>query len=271
VAISEFPLGRMTRLEAMLINVTIPAFNEEAQLAGNVAALHRFLSTHLSHQFEIVIADNASTDRTLEVATRIAREHEHVHVVHLDQKGRGRAVKRVWEQSMAGVLSYMDVDLSTDISAFPTLIDSLIVHGFDLAIGSRLLRPELTSRGWKRELISRCYNWIVKASFQTQFSDAQCGFKAITGAAAKALLPCVLDHGWFFDTELLVLAEKLGYRIFDLPVCWADDPDSRVNLLKTAVDDLKGIIRIKRNIAAGKYLGATKYVNSSVQSASRRG
>ena len=164
-----------------------------------------------------------------------------------------RAVKKAWSESKADILSYMDCDLSTDLAAFPPLVEALISCGFDVAIGSRLLKPCLTTRGFKREFISRGYNRLMKLFFQAQFSDAQCGFKAITKEAASALLPLVEDNEWFMDSELLILAEKLGYRIFDLPVHWVDDSDSRVKIWRTALSDLRGLARLKRNFMMGKY------------------
>jgi glycosyltransferase involved in cell wall biosynthesis len=245
-----------------LINITVPVLNEAGQLAASIGTLHRFLSEHCRFEFEIVVADNGSTDGTLSIARDLAGKCPSVRVLRLEEKGRGRALKRAWRESRAEICSYMDVDLSTDLHAFPSLVESLIGGGFDLAIGSRLLKPALTTRGIKRELISRCYNLLVKAAFRTRFSDAQCGFKAITRPAAQTLLPLVEDNGWFLDTELLVLAEKLGYRIFDLPVQWNDDPDSRVKIARTAWEDLKGIVRVRRNLWRGEYAGAGKEKNS---------
>ncbi|MEX2088422.1 MAG: glycosyltransferase, partial [Bacteroidota bacterium] len=172
---------------------------------------------------------------------------------HLDQKGRGRALKKVWSESRADILSYMDVDLSSNLYAFPPLVEALISGGFDIGIGSRLLKASTTRRSLKREVVSRTYNLLVKAFFFTKFSDAQCGFKAITKEAAGRLLPNVEDTGWFFDTELLVIAEKSGYRIFDLPVSWVEDLDSRVKIVRTAMDDIQGLIRVRRGFARGKY------------------
>ncbi len=235
------------------VNVTIPVYNEEVRLAASLPKLHRFLGEHCRYPFEVVVADNASTDRTLEVARSFAATHQAVSVMHLEEKGRGRAVKHSWSVSRADILSYMDVDLATDLAAFPPLIEALLGGGHDIAVGSRRLKPSLTTRGLKREIISRCYMLLVKTLFQTKFSDAQCGFKAITRSAATALLPLVEDNGWFMDTEVLILAEKLGYRIFDLPVRWVDDPDSRVRIWSTAIGDLKGLIRVRRNLAAGKF------------------
>ncbi|MBI1178880.1 glycosyltransferase [bacterium] len=244
----------------MLINVTIPVFNEEARLVRSLPRLHCFLTEHCRFKFEIVIADNASTDGTPRIASELCEKYTQVSVVRLELKGRGRAVKRVWTESAADILSYMDVDLATDLSAFPPLVESLAGGGFDLAIGSRLLKPSLTKRRLKRELISRGYVRLIRLMFRTHFSDAQCGFKAITRKAAVELLPFVEDDAWFMDTELLILAEKLGYRIFDFPVRWVDDPDSRVQIWNTALGDIKGLIRLRMSLARGKLESCRSHV-----------
>ncbi|MBX3747937.1 MAG: glycosyltransferase family 2 protein [Verrucomicrobiae bacterium] len=238
-----------TNTDAIRVNVTVPVFNEERRLSRNGPRLLTFLRDHCRFDFELVIASNASTDATIEVAQALAATDERVRVVHLERKGRGRALKAVWTGSRAGILSYMDVDLSTDLAAFPPLVESLIGGGFDLAAGSRLLKPSLTSRGWKREMLSRSYNRLVRMLFRTGFSDAQCGFKALTRTAATELIPRVEDDGWFLDTELLILAERFGYRIFDLPVRWVDDTDTRVRIWSTAIADVRGLIRLRRSLA----------------------
>jgi len=234
-----------------MINITIPVYNEEAQLVDSVRRVAAFLALHQPGPVEIVIADNASTDQTLRLASKLAEEHPQVRVVHLDQKGRGRALRRVWMESTAAILSYMDVDLSTDLAFFPALIEPLIAGRSDLSVGSRLRKESQTRRGLKREFLSRGYNWLVKAALHTRFSDAQCGFKpkAITRRAALDLLPQVEDEAWFFDTELLALAEWRGYRLFNLPVRWTDDPDSRVRICRTAWEDIKGLIHLRRRFA----------------------
>ncbi|MBI2620375.1 MAG: glycosyltransferase family 2 protein [Ignavibacteriales bacterium] len=237
----------------MLVNVTIPVYNEAKALPSSISTLHGFLQKHGRFDWEIVIANNASTDHTLEVAHELAKNYSGVRVVHLDQKGRGRALTKAWSESQADILSYMDVDLSSNLYAFPPLIEALLGGGFEIAIGSRLLKASTTRRSFRREVISRSYNLLVKAFFLTKFSDAQCGFKAITRRAAQDLLPKTEDTGWFFDTELLVIGEKLGYRIFDLPVSWIEDLDSRVKIVRTAIDDIKGLIRVWRNFRKGVY------------------
>jgi glycosyltransferase involved in cell wall biosynthesis len=233
----------------MRINITIPVYNEEAQLAASIEKLVVFCSQHVEWPFEVVIADNASTDSTFRIARELSDRHQDVRAVHLDRKGRGRAVKHVWLSSDADILCYMDVDLSTDLEAFPALVGALVENRYELATGSRLLPGSKTTRSLRREVISRAYNFLVKGIVGASFSDAQCGFKAITRQAAMDLLPLVEDTGWFMDTELLVLAEKRGHRILDLPVRWVEDPDSRVKILSTALHDLRGLIRLRRRLA----------------------
>ena len=198
------------------------------------------------------MADNASTDGTLEVATRLRDELDGVRVVHLDTKGRGRALSTVWAASDAPVLAYMDVDLSTDLNALLPLVAPLISGHSDVAIGSRLTRSSRVVRGPKREVVSRCYNLVLRGALAAKFSDAQCGFKAIRSDVALRLLPLVEDTGWFFDTELLVLAERSGLRIHEVPVDWVDDPDSAVDIMATAIADLKGVVRVARALASGR-------------------
>ncbi len=230
----------------------MPVYNEQAALSDSVHRLHRYLAHTLPYQVRITIADNASTDATPRIAAELAEELDGVRVVRLEQKGRGRALNAVWSNSDAPVLAYMDVDLSTDLAALAPLVAPLISGHSDLAIGTRLARSSRVVRGPKREVISRCYNMILKTTMAAKFSDAQCGFKAIRADVARRLLPLVADTGWFFDTELLVLAERAGLRIHEVPVDWVDDPDSRVDIVATATADLKGIARMRKGFALGR-------------------
>jgi putative flippase GtrA len=234
-----------------VLDVVIPVYNEETDLEPCIRRLHGHLDAHFPYPFRITVADNASTDNTLRVAERLAREFAEVSVKHLDEKGRGRALRAVWSTSDAPVLAYMDVDLSTDLAALSPLVAPLISGHSDLAIGSRLARGARVVRGPKREFISRCYNLILRGTLAARFSDAQCGFKAIRADVAQRLLPHVEDTGWFFDTELLVLAQRAGLRIHEVPVDWVDDPDSSVHLIATAKEDLKGILRLSKATATG--------------------
>ena len=242
--------------EAPLLDVVIPVHDEEAALADTVHRVTRYLE-RLPWSWQVTIADNASTDATPIIARRLARELPGVRVVTMAEKGRGRALKRVWSESTAEVLVYMDVDLSTDLNALLPLVAPLLSGHSDLAIGSRLTRGASVVRGPKRELVSRGYNVLLRSTLRARFTDAQCGFKAIRRPVAQALLPLVEDDTWFFDTELLVLAERSGLRIHEVPVDWVDDPDSRVDVLRTALDDLRGIRRLGWSLLTGRLPLAT--------------
>jgi putative flippase GtrA len=235
-----------------VLDVVIPVHNEEADLEPCLRRLHAHLSDHLPYPFRITVAENASTDGTVAVARRVAAELPGIQVLVLKEPGRGRALRTAWLGSDAPVLVYMDVDLSTDLAALLPLVAPLISGHSDLAIGTRLSRSSRVVRGPKREFISRSYNLILRGALATSLSDAQCGFKAIRADVAARLLPLVTDNGWFFDTELLVLAERAGLRIHEIPVDWIDDPDSRVDIVKTAKADLAGIARMLRAFATGR-------------------
>ncbi|GAA3398374.1 bifunctional glycosyltransferase family 2/GtrA family protein [Cryptosporangium minutisporangium] len=234
-----------------VLDVVVPVHNEEKDLEGSVRRLHAHLTATFPYPFQITVADNASTDNTYPIAQRLTDALPGVVVVHLPQKGRGRALKEVWSGSDAPVLAYMDVDLSTDLAALLPLVAPLISGHSDLAIGTRLSKSSRVVRGAKREVISRCYNLILRGTLQAGFSDAQCGFKAIRRDVAERLLPLVEDTGWFFDTEMLVLAERAGLRTHEVPVDWVDDPDSRVDIVATAVADLRGVLRLGKALATG--------------------
>jgi len=234
-----------------VLDIVIPVYNEEHDLPGSVRRLHRFLATEVPYPSRITIADNASTDDSLAVAEALAEELTDVDVIHLDAKGRGGALYTAWMASDADVVAYMDVDLSTDLSALMPLVAPLISGHSDIAIGSRLAASSRVVRGPKREFVSRSYNLILRGVLGARFSDAQCGFKAVRADVARQLLPLVADTGWFFDTELLVIAERAGLRIHEVPVDWVDDPDSRVDILGTAINDLKGCWRVGRALATG--------------------
>ena len=234
-----------------VLDVVIPVYNEEKDLQPCVLRLHDHLKRTFPYAFRITIADNASTDTTPLVAARLEAEIPEVSNFRLEQKGRGRALRTVWSASEAPILAYMDVDLSTDLNALLPLVAPLISGHSDLAIGSRLARSSRVVRGPKREFISRAYNLILRGSLQARFSDAQCGFKAIRRDVAQVLLPLVEDTGWFFDTEMLVIAERAGLRIHEVPVDWVDDPDSTVHIVKTATEDLKGVWRVGKALATG--------------------
>jgi putative flippase GtrA len=239
------------------VDIVIPVYNEQPALARSVHRLHEFLSEGLPYDWRIVIADNASTDDTLRIARGLAASLERVVAVHLDQKGRGRALRATWLASDAEIVAYMDVDLSTDLHALAPLLAGLASGHSEVAIGTRLAgrgRMPRVTRGAKRELISRAYNHVLRLALGARFSDAQCGFKALRADAARDLLPDVADQGWFFDTELLIAAQRRGMRIHEVAVDWVDDSDSRVDIVSTALTDLRGVLRLRFDSPLPRFL-----------------
>jgi putative flippase GtrA len=254
--VSEATLARLPAriapvAEPPAVDIVVPVHDEVRELAASVERLSRYLARDFPLSYRITIADNGSTDGTWELALALQAALPHVRAVRLAEKGRGRALHAVWSESDAAVLAYMDVDLSTDLTALLPLVAPLYSGHSELAIGTRLARSSRVVRGAKRELISRGYNVLLHAVLRTRFSDAQCGFKAIRADRARELLPLVQDRGWFFDTELLVLAERAGLRIHEVPVDWVDDSDSRVDILATALTDLRGVARMALRPAYG--------------------
>lgn len=227
------------------LNIVIPVYNEEMELLACIRTVCRFAGEFLfDFDWIITIADNASTDGTLSISREIARKEKSVRVIHLDQKGRGRAVKCAWESISTDLVAYMDVDLSTDLKHLPALVGSL-VRGYDVAIGSRNARgSRVYGRSLLRTITSKGYIHLIKLFFWVHFSDAQCGFKATTRHMVERLVPRVVDNEWFFDSELLIVAEKSGYRIYEEPVTWIDNPGSTVRVMKTALGDLRGLWRL---------------------------
>lgn len=235
----------MTNERKSSVNVVIPVYNEERELAASVATLRDFLKKYMTDfSWRITIADNASTDATFSIAKKLSREYSDVVVVHLDQKGRGRAVKYVWQNDNADIEAYMDVDLSTDLKHFPPLVRSL-TRGYDLAIGTRNARgSRVFGRTGLRTFTSKTYIFLIKLFFWVHFSDAQCGFKAVTRRIVREVIPKIQDNEWFFDSELLIYAEKKNFRIYEEAVTWVDNPGSTVRVMKTAQGDLAGLKRL---------------------------
>jgi len=233
------------------VEVIIPCYNEEETLLENIPVLCDYFQTAADYEWQLTIADNASTDKTEEVVKKLMKQFEHLRYVHFNRKGRGFALRQTFSLSQAEVVAYMDADLSTNYRYFNLLLES-ISCGFDIAIGSRLLHASQVKRKIKREFISRCYNLIIKAMFFNRFSDAQCGFKIMRTDVIKFLLPIIKNNNWFFDTELLLLAEHHNYQIFDVPVEWIDDLQTKVNIIPTVLEDLKGLLRVRFTLNRSK-------------------
>src|ERR1700687_5342235 len=239
-------------------DVVIPVLNEAHVLAASVATLRKFLAENMAdYRWTIIIADNGSKDGTDAVGRELAAQYSDVIFLRLDQRGRGRALRHAWMHSQADIVTYMDVDLSTSLTHVREVVTALLDEGYDIGIGSRLMRASRTRRSLKREVISRLYNVFLKAVLWTRFSDAQCGFKAATREVVEKIVPQIKDQSWFFDTEMLVLAEKQGYRIKDIPVVWNEDDDSRVKIISTAWEDIKGVFRVRRLLWSREFAQAT--------------
>ncbi|HEY5011684.1 MAG TPA: glycosyltransferase [Acidimicrobiia bacterium] len=252
VALDQPRASRRLQPSEPAVEIVVPVYNEAADLERSIERLYHYLSEQFPLSWRVTIADNASTDRTWHIACDLACRLDGVRAVHLDRKGRGRALREVWSASTARVVAYMDVDLSTDLDALLPLVAPLVSGHSDVAIGTRLASGARVVRGPKREFISRAYNLLLKTTMRSGFSDAQCGFKAVRADVARDLLPMIEDQEWFFDTELLLLAEHNGLRIHEVPVDWIDDADSRVDVVGTAAADLRGIWRMVRTVATGR-------------------
>ncbi|SFE84667.1 Glycosyltransferase involved in cell wall bisynthesis [Saccharopolyspora kobensis] len=250
-AVPQLDAGRRVPHRTATVDVVIPVHNEERSLPGCLQVLSEHLAGGFPFAWTITVVDNASSDGTLRIAQELAGAMDRVRVLHLDRKGRGLALRTAWGYSDADVVVYMDVDLSTGLDALLPLVAPLVNGHSDLAIGSRLASGSRTVRGGKRELISRCYNAMVRWTHGARFTDAQCGFKAARTDVVKPLLLAVRDDSWFFDTELLLLAEHNGLRVHEVPVDWVEDVDTRVNVLRTAVDDIAGLVRVARAKVTG--------------------
>ena len=229
------------------VEIVIPVLNEERAITNCIATLTAFLTNCTDWDYWVTIADNGSTDATSSIGQQLAEEFPHVRVVTIPQRGRGRALRQVWSNSNADVTCYMDVDLSTELTALPYLVKAITAEGHHVAIGSRLhADAQVYRRTLLREVVSRSYNAIIRLLFpSTRIADAQCGFKAVSKWGAHNLTPLVRDNGWFFDTELLIIAHCWKLKVAQIPVIWRDDADSRVSIIPTAVEDLKGLLRLR--------------------------
>jgi glycosyltransferase involved in cell wall biosynthesis len=231
-------MGRMPR-----VDIVIPVYNEERDLPRAIDTLRGHLDGW-QYDWRLVIADNASTDRTQDVGQGLAADPR-VEYVRIPRKGRGGALRQVWLAGDADIMAYMDVDLSTGLDALSPLVDAIANDGYDLSTGSRNMAASQVTRSPGRRILTWGYNLILRTVLRVRFSDAQCGFKAVSREAAQRILPLIEDNNWFFDTELLILAEKMGYRVKDIPVEWVEDTDTRVKIGATVMEDLRGLVRLR--------------------------
>ena len=228
------------------IDVVIPVYNEVTVLEDSVRKTLALFDSQPQYIWRVVVADNGSTDGTGDLAKRLATEDPRVQALILTIKGRGLALREAWLASEADVVAYMDVDLSTDLAHLPKLIKMVAEDGCDVAIGSRLAKGSKTDRQIKREITSRGYVFLIRATFpRLRITDAQCGFKALNRRAVQAIVPKIENRMWFFDTELLILAQRHGFKICELPVRWVEDTDTKVHIIKTATEDMRGLLRMR--------------------------
>ena len=239
--------------QTLTIDIVLPVLNEAHIIEASISKIHKYLTDNLPYRWQIIITDNGSSDGTYQIAQQLTKRWSGVRLVRLNERGRGLALKTVWQKSKADILAYMDIDLSTNLDSFMPMISPLVTGDAGLAIGSRLMKESWTRRGFKREIISRCYNRIIRTTMKTNFVDAQCGFKAIRRDLAQRLLPHIKDKAWFFDTELLVKAEYEGCKIHEEPVEWIEDADSRVRIVETAADDIKGLSRVRKEYGKSSF------------------
>ena len=228
------------------LSVIIPVYNEEKDIPRNIPVLYKFLNKNFkNYPWQLIIADNGpSKDRTAEVSKQLVKKYKNLKYICIPHPWRGGALNKIWTRQQSDLLLYMDVDLSSDLTFLPQIVKAL-EDGADIAIGSRLKKgAKVYGRTPLREVMSRGYNTLIKAFFWTSFHDAQCGFKGITKEAAKKLLPHIKDKAWFFDSELLIIGEKAGFKVKEVPIVWRDDPASTVKVAKTAWGDIKGLARL---------------------------
>lgn len=231
--------------------VVIPTLNEATVIEKNLqTVILSFSSLLKNYEWQILVADNGSTDDTVALVQKLAAAEPKLTVWHTDKKGRGQALRTVWLNNEADIYAYMDADLATDLAFVPLLFQTL--DKADIAIGTRLQKKSKTSRSFFRELSSRVYNTLVRQIISLKISDTQCGFKAIKKEVAQKILPLTTHEGWFFDTELLALANLFSFKIKELPVQWNETPDGRrkssVKVLATAWDDIVHLIKLRKKI-----------------------
>lgn len=237
--------------------ITLPCFNEEQVLEKNVNTIFNYAQKGLSdYDWSILVIDNASSDKTFEIAKKLNQQNPKILIAQYLKKGRGAALKNVWQANNCyDIYSYMDIDLATDLNHFTDLISKLD-EGYNIAVGSRYVPGAKAQRSFRRKFMSKVYNLLLKLFLKVDFKDAQCGFKAFDKKSIINILPKTFDSGWFWDTEFMILAERSGYKIIEIPVVWKEVRDeireSKVSPLAEAFKQLRNIrlmrARLKDNL-----------------------
>lgn len=234
------------------IEITIPVLNEEQTIENQVVKTLAYFDAHLNQfpKLELVIADNGSTDDTPAIARRLEQRFDNLRYMRLEKRGVGLALKASWSGSDADIVGYMDLDLATDLKYLAPALNALVAREADVVTGSRLAKgAKVVGRTPLREFTSRSFNMLVKMMFNTGFTDGMCGFKFLRREHLERIMSAGAESdGWFFATELLLVAEHLGLKVKDLPVEWTDDPNSKVNIRKLAFEYMKAMRLLKKKL-----------------------
>ncbi len=228
----------------MDLSIVLPAYNEAKRLKDTVEKVRKS-AAETGYKFEIIIAEDGSKDGTDAIASELASKYPEVIHLHSDERlGRGKALMNAFERAKGKVVVYMDVDLATDLKHLKELVDAIAVEGYDLATGSRLMKDSKTDRPAKREIASRGYNFLVRLFLGSKIHDHQCGFKAFKRDVILEIGKDVKDNHWFWDTEVLVLAQKRGYRVKEIPVRWRHGGETKVDFGRDVVYMFSQILRM---------------------------
>jgi uncharacterized membrane protein YbhN (UPF0104 family) len=226
------------------VSVVLPAYNEANRIEDTVKVVKDTLEK-LDYGYEIIIAEDGSTDGTDEIAKRLSSRDPRIVHLHSDNRlGRGKALTNAMEIAKGDVVVYLDVDLSTDMDHLKELIDAVAKEGYDIATGSRLLKDSQTERPFKRDFASKVYNFLVRLMLGSKLRDHQCGFKAFKRSSVLKLLRDVKDNHWFWDTEVLVLAQRKGLRVKEIPVKWKQSGETKVKFTKDVLYMFSQILRM---------------------------
>ncbi|MAG44275.1 glycosyl transferase [bacterium] len=235
----------------MKIIIVVPVFNEEKILKQNILKIFEFCNNNLSIDWQIIIADNKSTDQTSNIGKTLALVYQEVEYLYVDKQGKGVAIKTAWEKYSGDIYCFMDADLATGLSALPPLINGF-TGGYDLVIGSRYHVHSKVNRTFIRKIFSLGYRLVLKIFLGLKVLDAPCGFKAINSKIKENILPKVQNDKWFFDSELLILVYKQGYKIKEIPVTWLDPREgkdkSRVKAISLSWNYFIQILAIKKRL-----------------------
>ena len=226
------------------VSVVLPAYNEADKLEGAVTKISQALK-ETRYVYEIVIAEDGSTDGTAERAEELTQKFPYIKHIHREKRlGRGTALNNAFKQCNGKVFVYMDLDLATDLKYLKPLIDAITVEDNDFSTGSRMLPESKVERSLSRSISSKTYNFLVRHMLGSNLKDHQCGFKAFKRDPVLALLDDVEATHWFWDTEIMVRAHRQGYKIKEIAVEWKSGRDTKVNLLKDSWDMFQQIMRL---------------------------